>query len=338
MSKPKVSVIVPCHNLGRYLDEAIDSVLAQTFDDLEILVVDDGSTDPETIAILADYARPKTRVIRSANRGVSGARNLAIENSAGEYICALDADDRLAPTFLEKTIRVLDHDPSVAFVSTWLRTFGDEEWEWHQDRCDLVALLAECTVMTAAPVRRAVLREVGGYDLAMGKIFAEDWDLWIRIVERGHRGMILPEVLFHYRRTSESNSRRWDVPEYVSQVIRALVEKHEASFREHLSEVLRLKEQRIGKLLLTNYELEREVDDEVPAEIERRKQEVERLRRRVDGGSGERPAHQSRVTELEAALRHAQWEARALRNSISWRVMAPVRAVYDLLMKVAPGR
>src|SRR2546423_3987847 len=89
--RPKVSVIVPCYNLGEYLDEAIQSVLSQTYRDFEILIVDDGSTDPATQTLLADYRRPKTRVMRMEHGGVSAARNPAISNTTGAYLCALDA-------------------------------------------------------------------------------------------------------------------------------------------------------------------------------------------------------------------------------------------------------
>src|SRR5436189_1310286 len=90
---PAVSVIIPCYNLGQYLDEAVESVLAQTYQDFEIVIVDDGSTDSTTRALLADYHRPGTRVIHAAHAGVSAARNLAIAHSTGAYLCALDADD-----------------------------------------------------------------------------------------------------------------------------------------------------------------------------------------------------------------------------------------------------
>ena len=89
-ARPKVSVIIPCYNLGQYLDEAVESVLSQTFQDFEIVIVDDGSTDPATQVLLADYHRPRTRLIRAPHAGVSAARNLAIANSDGAYLCALD--------------------------------------------------------------------------------------------------------------------------------------------------------------------------------------------------------------------------------------------------------
>ena len=97
MAAPRVSVVVPCYNLGPYLAEAVDSALGQTFTDLEIVVVDDGSTDPETRAILDTFSRPKTRVLRSENRGLPGAKNFGIGHTTGELLCMLDADDVLEP-------------------------------------------------------------------------------------------------------------------------------------------------------------------------------------------------------------------------------------------------
>src|SRR5437867_457309 len=116
---PRVSVVIPCYNLGRFLDEAVDSVLAQTFQDFEIVVVDDGSTDQETQRLLADYRKPGTRVVRSPNRGLPAAKNLGLAETTGPYVCMLDADDRLDPQLLAKSVAALDGDPSVAFVSHW---------------------------------------------------------------------------------------------------------------------------------------------------------------------------------------------------------------------------
>src|SRR5882724_5523972 len=205
-ASPRVSVIVPCYNLGAYLDEAVESVLRQTCQDFEILIVDDGSTDAGTRELLATYQRPKTRVIHIAHAGLAAARNTAIAHATGAYLCALDADDRLEPTYFEKGTRLLDRDPSLTFVSSWMRIFGDESWEWTPDRCDLPALLCEDTVCTAALVRRDATLAVGGYDTSMPVQGHEDWELWLTLLERGHRGVILPEFLFNYRRRAGSMS------------------------------------------------------------------------------------------------------------------------------------
>src|ERR1700736_2112376 len=113
---PRVSVVIPCFNLGEYVDEAVDSVLCQTLQDLEIVIVNDGSTDPHTNAKLAGYSKPRTRVIQTENQGLAAARNVGIADSRGDYILPLDADDRIAPTFLEKTAAVLDQHPEIGIV------------------------------------------------------------------------------------------------------------------------------------------------------------------------------------------------------------------------------
>ena len=180
-----ISVIIPCYNLGEYLDEAVDSVLSQTYQDFEIVIVDDGSTDEATQALLADYRRPRTRVMRTAHAGVSAARNLGIASTTGAYLCALDADDGSSRRTSRRPSPILEADPSVAFVSSWLRTFGDEEWEWKPERCDLPALLWEDTVLTASLVRREAVVAAGGYDTDMPIQGLEDWDLWLSLRSAG---------------------------------------------------------------------------------------------------------------------------------------------------------
>src|SRR5205085_1432810 len=111
----------------------------------------------------------------------------AAAHARGDVFCALDADDRLAPTWFETALRVLDQRPAVAFVSHWLETFGDEHWRWTPQRCDLTALLARNTVNGAALVRRTAFEAVGGYDETMRR-GCEDWDFWLRLVVGGHEG------------------------------------------------------------------------------------------------------------------------------------------------------
>jgi len=113
---PQVSVIIPCYNHGRYLDDAIASVLVQTYQNLEILVIDDGSTEPETIEVLQNYQQPKTRIIRTENQGVAAARNLGIAQAQGTYILPLDADDKIADSYLEKAVTLLESNQQLGIV------------------------------------------------------------------------------------------------------------------------------------------------------------------------------------------------------------------------------
>ena len=309
---PRVSLIMPVYNLGRFLDEAVDSAMAQTFGDFELIIIDDGSTDAATIALLDGYSRPRTQVVRTEHRGVVAARNLGIARARGEYLSFFDADDRMGPRFLERTVAALDTDSGLSFASTWVRLFGEEDWDWKADACDLVTLLHDCSVATAALVRRAAVMEVGGFDPDM-EHGHEDWDLWLSLVERGHRGAILPEVLFHYRRRSHSRSMVADRGAAYLELYRDRIVKHEASYRQHLFEVLWIKEHTIGLQL----------------------REIENTRRLTRIREAELAAAQTRLAQsqrelagvLEALLGRAHDEIHALRDSRSWRLTAPLRGV-----------
>jgi GT2 family glycosyltransferase len=327
--QPRVSVIIPCYNLGAYLDEAVDSVLAQTCQDFEIVIVDDGSTDPATQALLAGYRRPKTRVIQTPHAGVSEARNVAIAHATGAYLCALDADDRLEPTYLEKAVRVLDGDPSITFVSSWLRTFGDEAWEWKPERCDLPALLWEQTVLTAALVRRETVVAVGGYDTEMPVQGGEDWDFWLTVATRGYRGVILREVLFDYRRRPGSLSTvSWFGAGHLPLTSYRLA-KHADTYRAHLFDVLLHQDAEIAPLLRRNDELERTIHSELEPAVAARRAELETLRSRLAALASPQGAEPSpSKAELASALHAAEQEVAALKASMSWRLTRPLREVY----------
>ena len=325
-AKPTVSVIIPCYNLGEYLDEAVESVLAQTYQDFEIVIVDDGSTDSTTRALLADYHRPGTRVIRSAHAGVSAARNLAIANSTGAYLCALDADDRLEPTYFEKAVPVLDGDASIAFVSCWLRTFGDEEWEWKPERCDLPTLLWEDTILTASLVRRDAVVAAGCYDTQMPVQGLEDWDLWLTLAERGCRGVIIPEVLFNYRRRAGSLSTiSWYGSGHLPLTSYRLA-KHGEMYRTHLVDVLLHQDAETAVILRRNDEIERYIATELEPAVAARQEELATLRSRL--ASLKPPESQERIRDVEAALAAASAEVTALRTSMSWRITRPLRNAY----------
>lgn len=350
---PRVSVIVPCFNQGQYLDEAVESVLAQTYQDFEILVVDDGSTDPDTARLLAEYERPKTRVFRTPNQGLARARNFLLERARGDYLCALDADDALEPTFLEKTVDVLDRHPGFTFVSCWLTMFGTESHLWCQDRCDLATLLAECTVLTAAPVRRRAVLDVGGYDEKMPHAGYEDWDLWITLTERGHEGTIVPEPLVRYRRHPGSMTAHTDGAMHMA-LVEYLIDKHRTSYARHWPDILIRKWGDLVDVLRANRDLEHHLDHDLVARLDQRHQELARLRsvlerpeeavnRRRGAGEGrvhvdalalEPDATSRHVARLEEAVQNARAEVQALRTSRSWRITAPLRAAYGAMQRL----
>ena len=206
---PKVSVIIPCFNQGAYLDEAVESVLAQTFQDFEILVVDDGSTDEATIKMLKDYARPKTRVIHTDNQGLSMARNNGIREARGDYILPLDADDKIGPGYLEEAVRILDQHRDIGIVYCEAAFFGMRTSHWHLPDYTSDHLLLQNIIFCSAFFRRKHWEKVGGYNINM--VYGwEDWDFWLSLIHLGVKVYRIPQVLFFYRLREESMSHAMD--------------------------------------------------------------------------------------------------------------------------------
>jgi glycosyltransferase involved in cell wall biosynthesis len=235
---PRVSIIMPVFNAGRWLGKALDSVAAQTWRDFELVLVDDGSTDAQTIALLDEAARrPGVALHRTENRGPSHARNLAIERAHADYILPLDADDWLAPTFLERTVPLLDADPALGVVYTWVGLVGDHHGTWKTGDFTVQALLSRCTIHVASLFRRRLWADAGGYDARFVES-CEDWDLWLGAAARGWRGHCVPEVLVYYRRGATSRERHSRTPGISTRLMRTLVEKHRPLYEAHLEDTI----------------------------------------------------------------------------------------------------
>ena len=199
-----VSVVIPCHGYGHYLPQAVASVVAQTYDDWELMIVDDGSPDDTAEvarSLIARHPDRRIHLLRQANSGVSAARNAGIAATGGRYVLPLDADDLIAPTMLEKTVAVLDQDPGIAIASTDVSAFTDDEdlpaqvLELPAYRPEL--LLQRLIMFYCSLYRREVWETVGGYDESMRT--GEDWDFWIACAERGFTAHHLHEPLFGAR-------------------------------------------------------------------------------------------------------------------------------------------
>jgi glycosyltransferase involved in cell wall biosynthesis len=199
--------------MGRTLQQTLDSVRAQTISPLEIIVVDDGSTDPETLEVLSRVDAQGVRLVRQINGGLSSARNAGIRVAKGRWILPLDADDLLAPRFVEKTLAVMEAEPHLAYATAFSSFFVDTPEQpvggwipWGGDSEFLPALntAGSCTAL----LDRATVEEVGGYDPWLTTF--EDWDLYLSLAARGRKGAVLPEFLFHYRIRPDSMLRTTD--------------------------------------------------------------------------------------------------------------------------------
>jgi glycosyltransferase involved in cell wall biosynthesis len=234
---PAVSVIIPCHNHGQFLDEAVDSVLAQTFTDYEIVIVDDGSDDPLTVAKLAAFSRPRCRVLRSPHLGLVAARNLGIRQSAGRCLLPLDADDRLAPTYLEKTVPRLDGDATLGIITTEAEFFGSRTGRWMLAPCHLPDLLLRPGIFATALFRRADWVAAGGYQPDMVHGY-EDYDLWLAILKLGRKAHRVPEVLFYYRQGGGGMLAGMDLEKKVRSYLK-LYEHHRELYHANMDYVFR---------------------------------------------------------------------------------------------------
>jgi glycosyltransferase involved in cell wall biosynthesis len=212
---PTVSVVIPCYNQAGLLPDAVESVIAQTYTDWEIVIVDDGSPDG-TSQVAQELSRrhPAARihVVRQANAGLARARNAGIERARGAYILPLDADDRIAPTMLERTHGLLEEQSGVAIAYADLRRFGDDDTivrtrEFNRTILPSVNFFSYCSLY-----RREVWEAVGGYNPNMAYGY-EDWDFWVGASEHGYVARRIPEPLVEYRVRSGSmisNARAHD--------------------------------------------------------------------------------------------------------------------------------
>ncbi|MBI3444885.1 MAG: glycosyltransferase [Magnetospirillum sp.] len=196
----KVSVIVTCYNYGRYLRHSLDSALAQTWHNLEVILVDDGSTD-DTPAIAAEYAArypDRLKVVTQANSGQPAiSRNNGILASTGALIVCLDADDAFAPTYVEEALRWLRRHPDCSIVYPNTLMFGDRNELPFSPDYDFGKLIMANFIPYCALYKREVWEDLGGYRTNVRG--CEDWDFWIHAGGYGHFGTLLPRVLFNYR-------------------------------------------------------------------------------------------------------------------------------------------
>lgn len=203
-----VSVVIPCFNAGQHLEEAVHSALAQTWGNLEIVIVDDGSTDAETLAVLESARWPRTRIFRQPNAGPAAARNHAIREARGEYILPLDADDTIDPTYVAKAVAVLDERPEVGCVYCKAMKVGAEQGPWDLPPYRLEELVIDNVIFVTALFRKADWRAMGGFNERL-RHGVEDYDFWVKMVASGREVVQLDERLFNYRVQEKSRTTQF---------------------------------------------------------------------------------------------------------------------------------
>ena len=205
MPFPRVSVLIPAYNRADYLSQAIHSALEQTFRDIEVIVVDDGSTD-DTPAVARAIADPRVIYIRQENRGVSSALNTAWRAARGEYVALLGSDDVMLPQQIETLLRLIESDAALGLVYARAQAMDAQGKPLPQilgsppkfavQHALQSLLYGDCICGIACMMRRATLERTGGFDETL--IANEDWDMWIRMAEIS-RFLFHDEILARYR-------------------------------------------------------------------------------------------------------------------------------------------
>lgn len=225
----KISVIVPCFNHGEFLAKTVASVTDLGRDDVEIIVIDDGSSDEGTKREVDAVEAGGTTVIRQRNQGVGPARNAGVSAARGEYIFPLDADDLLRGHWIDRGLEILSANAKVGIVYGDCEFFGAETGCWKPGLFDADRLMEENYIPVSALFRRRIWEENCGYDGTMPVQGYEDWDFWIGALERGWAFSYLPEIMFDYRRASQSMLTR--AREQIGEVQEFVAKKHGGLYR-----------------------------------------------------------------------------------------------------------
>jgi glycosyltransferase involved in cell wall biosynthesis len=201
-----VSIVIPCFNGGDMVVSAVESALAQSHDETQVIVVDDGSTDPATLRTLdALEEAGRVLVLHQQNGGPSAARNLGIEKATGDYVLPLDHDDEIHVDYAAKAAAVLDQRPEMGIVSARAERFGASQGEWDLPEFSMKAMLARNVIHACSMYRRSDWRLVGGYATTL-RSGDEDYDFWLKILGLGRGVTRLDEILFRYRDVGSSRA------------------------------------------------------------------------------------------------------------------------------------
>lgn len=210
---PAVTIVIAAYNSANYIAQALDSINAQTFNDYEVIVVNDGSEDREELERILDSHPLQVIYLIQENRGVSAARNAAIRIAKGRFYAQLDADDQWTPDYLEVQLKILADNPDVALVYPNATIIGDVsegpvefmKASPSQGEVNFESLVRqECTVMTCVTAHMSAIKAAGMFDEDLRR--CEDFDLWVRIVKNGGRIIYHRRVLALYRRHAGSLS------------------------------------------------------------------------------------------------------------------------------------
>jgi glycosyltransferase involved in cell wall biosynthesis len=263
VNKGKISIVIPCYNHGKMLCEALESVeKVRNSNLLEVIIVNDGSTDAETCKLFQELTDSKYKIIHQPNRGLGAARNAGIQIAQGEFILPLDSDNRIREAYLTHGVRVLMENPQIGVVYGDAEYFGEKIGVWQVPEFNLPELTKMNFIDACALYRKSVWESIQGYDQTMPWMGWEDWDFWLRAAACGWIFSHLNEIAFDYRVRSgsmigETNRHSEELLAYIfgkhqNQTIK-LIRKQNfdlEQLRQRLYQVENSRDYRLGHLIL----------------------------------------------------------------------------------------
>lgn len=232
----KVSVIMPCYNDGKYIMEAIDSIVKQTYQNWELIIVDDGSDDEETKRIINEIQNPKIKVFHTEHLRPAGARNYGIQKAEGTYILPVDSDDRIHEEYMEKAVKMIESNPRIGVVYCKAELFGEKSGSWNLPDYSFKHMLLDNIVFVTALFYKSDWEKVGGFNTSMAQGM-EDYDFWLSILGLEREICQIPEVLFYYRIKPVSRTTNFqDNCVQVQNTYQQIYYNHKEFYQKHYDE------------------------------------------------------------------------------------------------------
>lgn len=234
----RLSIIIPCYNHGKYIQEAIDSVLKYPkHEELEIIIINDGSTDNHTNSILNQIKHPCVQIINQANQGLAAARNNGIKLAKSAIILVLDSDNRIDHHFITEALSVLDTHKEIGIVYSDSIIFDDtKEVKRRIQKFDVRVLLMKNYIDACAFFRKSIWEELNGYDENMPFMGMEDWDFWIRNIGIHTKFYHIKKYWFYYRDTPNSMAKSTSEEKYRA-LFEYIIKKNAHIYSKHMGNI-----------------------------------------------------------------------------------------------------
>lgn len=236
---PKLSIIIPYYNLGKYINETIESIRSSSYKNCEIIIVNDGTTDLESQNILNELRKQNDiYIIDQENAGLSVARNVGVMQASGEYITFLDADDLVEKDYYTRAVNVLKNHSDVDIVYSWVRYFESKNEIWPTFDLSMPYLLLSNMTAAFYVIRKEQFVKYGINKQDMRKGM-EDYDSLISMHSNGCKGVSIPEPLVKYRYRLGSMSKSFN-PQLIAEIYNNIIDNHEETYKKYSIEIMKI--------------------------------------------------------------------------------------------------